>query len=124
MGGRAVICAACQSANEDDALFCEHCGQPLEQCCPACSTPAKAQARFCRKCGQSLRQPADSGQPVRPPPPSSAHMAALDGLAATFPHHKHVSPDIKHHRIPAPDISFTRPNLPVLLQEIEALTPA
>jgi hypothetical protein len=42
-------------------------------------------------------------------------------LAATFPHHKHVPPDIKHHRIPAPDISFARPNLPVLLQEIEAL---
>jgi Family of unknown function (DUF6516) len=45
-------------------------------------------------------------------------------LAATFPHHKHVPPDIKHHRIPASDISFTRPNLPVLLQEIEALIPA
>jgi hypothetical protein len=44
-------------------------------------------------------------------------------LAATFPHHKHVPPNIKHHRIPAPDISFARPNLPVLLQEIEALIP-
>jgi hypothetical protein len=44
-------------------------------------------------------------------------------LAATFPHQKHVPPDIKHHRIPAPDISFARPNLPVLLQEIEALIP-
>jgi Family of unknown function (DUF6516) len=44
-------------------------------------------------------------------------------LAATFPHHKHVPPDIKRHRIPAPDISFARPNLPVLLQEIEALIP-
>src|SRR5262249_48457393 len=75
IGGRAVICAACQSANEDDALFCEHCGQPLEQPCPACGTPARAQARFCRKCGQSLRQPADSGQPV---PPPSAHAAAVD----------------------------------------------
>jgi class 3 adenylate cyclase/tetratricopeptide (TPR) repeat protein len=73
-----VICAACQSANEDDALFCEHCGQPLEQCCPACGTLAKAPARFCRKCGQSLRQPADPGQPVSSPPPSSAHAAALD----------------------------------------------
>jgi class 3 adenylate cyclase/tetratricopeptide (TPR) repeat protein len=79
MGGRAVICAACQSANEDDALFCEHCGQPLEQCCPACGTPAKAQARFCRKCGQSLRQPAGSGQSV--PPPSSAHTAAWHAAA-------------------------------------------
>jgi hypothetical protein len=40
-------------------------------------------------------------------------------LAATDPHHKHVPPDIKHHRIPAPDLSFTRPNLPFLIEEIE-----
>ena len=30
----------------------------------------------------------------------------------------HVPPDIKHHRIPAPDLSFTRPNLPFLIEEI------
>ncbi len=41
-------------------------------------------------------------------------------LAVTFPHHKHVPPDIKRHRIPAPDIRFTRPNLSTLMQEIEA----
>jgi len=40
-------------------------------------------------------------------------------LAATFPHHKHIPPDIKHHRIPAPGLSFTRPNLPLLIAEIE-----
>ncbi len=40
-------------------------------------------------------------------------------LASTMPHHKHVPPDIKHHRIPAPGISFDRPNLPLLLREIE-----
>ena len=40
-------------------------------------------------------------------------------LASTMPHHKHIPPDIKHHRIPAPGISFDRPNLPFLLQEIE-----
>ena len=40
-------------------------------------------------------------------------------LATTFPHHKHVPPDIKHNRIPAPEMSFSRPNLPILLQEIE-----
>ncbi|MBL7161200.1 MAG: hypothetical protein ISS57_01235 [Anaerolineales bacterium] len=43
-------------------------------------------------------------------------------LASTHPHHKHVPPDIKHNRIPAPGISFSRPNLPLLLQEIEELT--
>ena len=40
-------------------------------------------------------------------------------LAATHPHHKHVPPDIKHHRIPAPDLSFERPNLLFLIAEIE-----
>ncbi len=42
-------------------------------------------------------------------------------LAATEPHHKHIPPDIKHHRIPAPELSFTKPNLPFLVQEIEQL---
>lgn len=27
-------------------------------------------------------------------------------LATSFPHHKHVGPDIKHHRIPAPNYEF------------------
>jgi len=40
-------------------------------------------------------------------------------LASSFPHHKHIPPDIKHHRLPAPDLSFTRPNLPFLIEEIE-----
>lgn len=40
-------------------------------------------------------------------------------LASTHPHHKHVPPDIKHHRLPAPGISFTEPNLPFLIAEIE-----
>lgn len=42
-------------------------------------------------------------------------------LAATLPHHKHVPPDIKHNRIPAPNLSFEQPNLPFLIQEIEAV---
>jgi len=40
-------------------------------------------------------------------------------LASSHPHHKHIPPNIKHHRIPAPDLSFTRPNLPFLIEEIE-----
>lgn len=42
-------------------------------------------------------------------------------LQSTHPHHKHVPPDIKHNRIPAPTMSFQRPNLPVLVREIEEL---
>src|ERR1700734_800303 len=41
--------------------------------------------------------------------------------APTFPHHKHIPPDIRHHRIPAPGMSFSTPNLPVVLREIEAI---
>lgn len=40
-------------------------------------------------------------------------------LASTHPHHKHVPPNVKHHRVPAPDLSFTQPNLPFLIEEIE-----
>ena len=40
-------------------------------------------------------------------------------LRDSYPHHKHVPPDIKHHRIPAPEISFTRPNLPVLIKDVK-----
>ncbi|MBI4769792.1 MAG: hypothetical protein HY784_05085 [Chloroflexi bacterium] len=59
-------------------------------------------------------------------------------LASTHPHHKHLPPDtsvpeakrsvnvpeakrsgIKHNRVPAPGLSFERPNLPFLVEEIE-----
>lgn len=42
-------------------------------------------------------------------------------LQSTHPHHKHVPPDIKHNRIPAPGMSFTEPNLPQLIAEVELL---
>ena len=42
-------------------------------------------------------------------------------LASTHPHHKHTLPGLKHHRIPASNMSFTQPNLPALIREIEEL---
>jgi hypothetical protein len=39
-------------------------------------------------------------------------------LATIRPHHKHVPPNIKQHRVPAPNLSFDQPNLPFLIQEI------
>jgi len=41
-------------------------------------------------------------------------------LQSTHPHHKHIPPDIKHHRIPAPGLSFSEPNLTFLIREIES----
>jgi hypothetical protein len=40
-------------------------------------------------------------------------------LASTHPHHKHVQPEIKRHRVPAPGLRFDQPNLPFLIEEIE-----
>ncbi len=40
-------------------------------------------------------------------------------LASTHPHHKHILPNIKHNRIPAPELSFTHPNIPFLIHEID-----
>ena len=42
-------------------------------------------------------------------------------LQSTHPHHKHIPPNIKHHRVPVQDLSFIRPNLPTLIREIETL---
>jgi Family of unknown function (DUF6516) len=42
-------------------------------------------------------------------------------LASTYPHHKHVPPNIKRNRIPAPGISFMQPNLLQIVQEVELL---
>ena len=42
-------------------------------------------------------------------------------LASTHPHHKHIPPDIKHHRVPAPGLAFGQPNIPTLIAEIEKL---
>ncbi len=42
-------------------------------------------------------------------------------LQSTYPHHKHIQPNIKNNRIPAPESSFNTPNLPVLIREIEGL---
>ena len=42
-------------------------------------------------------------------------------LQSTHPHHKHVPPDLKHNRIPAPGLNFDRPNLPLIIAEVEGL---
>jgi hypothetical protein len=45
-------------------------------------------------------------------------------LASTDPHHKHIPPDVKQHRIPAPDLTFTSPNLSFLINEVLSLNSA
>jgi hypothetical protein len=39
-------------------------------------------------------------------------------LQSSDPHHKHIPPNPKQNRIPAPLMSFTQPNLSVVIEEI------
>ncbi len=40
----------------------------------------------------------------------------IAALESTFPHHKHVPPNLREHRVPAPGITFQSPNLDVVLE--------
>lgn len=37
-------------------------------------------------------------------------------LESTYPHHKHIQPNIMNNRIPASECTFSQPNLPVLIR--------
>jgi len=42
----------------------------------------------------------------------------IPALAPTFPHHRHIPPNLRDNRVPAPGISFTAPNLDVVLNDV------
>lgn len=42
----------------------------------------------------------------------------IPALASTYPHHKHVPPNLRDNRISAPGISFDLPNLDVVLKDL------
>ena len=42
----------------------------------------------------------------------------IPALAATFPHHKHIPPNLRDNRVSAPGISFESPNLDVVLADV------
>lgn len=49
-------CADCGHENDDDARFCEKCGNPLARVCPNCNSPIKPGASFCKNCGTPITQ--------------------------------------------------------------------
>jgi class 3 adenylate cyclase len=86
-----MICLTCHFTNEEDARFCEQCGQSLNITCPACGSPATASARFCRHCGQPLVPspgPASvAAATALPPPRPSSLDERLDHLQRYLPAH-------------------------------------
>lgn len=81
-----MLCAACQHTNDDQARFCDQCGQPLDRRCPACHSPTHPAARFCGHCGQSLTSAADA-PPAAAPGRGRALDERLDHLQRYLPPH-------------------------------------
>jgi predicted amidophosphoribosyltransferase len=73
------ICPACRAENEDDAAYCDQCGQPLhapegapsEGGCPACGGQVESRGDgkgVCRSCGLELVETPEAGaaEPTAP----------------------------------------------------------
>ncbi|MCV0402828.1 MAG: AAA family ATPase [Chloroflexi bacterium] len=80
-----MLCAACGTANGDDAKFCVECGARLTASCASCGRANVPGAKFCAECGTALsagtqgRQPAGEGDGHR------GSAAASPGVSADQP---------------------------------------
>lgn len=43
----------------------------------------------------------------------------IPSLATTFPHHKHILPNLREYRVAAPGIQFDAPNLDTVLEDVQ-----
>ena len=69
-------CSGCQAALPDDAVFCGHCGSPLQvtHTCSRCGRTNPAGMRFCLGCGQPIAPP-KSTAPLEPRSYTPKHLA-------------------------------------------------
>src|SRR5262249_34541437 len=56
------LCAACQHANDEHAIFCAGCGTRLRQLCVYCGQDVTFPATFCPACGQPLAAPSPASR--------------------------------------------------------------
>jgi RNA polymerase subunit RPABC4/transcription elongation factor Spt4 len=52
--GRAFSCPACGRGAPHEAVFCPHCGKPVQRSCSRCKARVPTDARFCPACGAEL----------------------------------------------------------------------
>ena len=71
-----MICADCNTPNEEGRKFCGHCGARLAAPCPACGTPNAPGVNFCGECGTRLGDGATA--PAREPAAAVQEPAAAE----------------------------------------------
>ena len=75
------LCAACQHANDENAIFCAACGTRLRQLCVHCGQDVTLPAVFCTACGQPLAAPSPSSP--APTPAGQAERKPVTVLCCT-----------------------------------------
>jgi hypothetical protein len=49
-----IICPKCKTSQDDDAKFCDNCGNALARTCRYCNEENDGDATFCKGCGKRL----------------------------------------------------------------------
>ncbi len=75
-----MLCASCQTDNQEGAKFCHECAAPLAARCVKCGAANNPRAKFCNECAAAL---ADSSSPTPGPGltarPAAAASDAVEG---------------------------------------------
>jgi class 3 adenylate cyclase/DNA-binding winged helix-turn-helix (wHTH) protein len=92
------LCASCQHANDESAVFCAACGTRLRQLCVHCGQDVTLPAVFCTACGQPLAAPSSSSP--APTPAGEAERKSVTVLccavATTTAHGTRIDLDALH----------------------------
>jgi hypothetical protein len=50
-----IKCDTCGYDNNNDANYCNNCGNTIDVVCPNCGAKNNSEAKFCNKCGKRLK---------------------------------------------------------------------
>ncbi len=97
------LCGKCGNHNSEEAIFCGHCANRLNNNCPACAFKNLWEQKFCGNCGKQLST--DSGLPFIAPqaPPASPVHEPVVAPAVSVSQGEMSSPVQSLPRVAAPD---------------------
>ncbi len=114
--GQIMRCRRCEQDLPAGAMFCPHCGTPIETLCGSCRTANTPGSKFCMHCGQALDAPPAASiassaiqsqtQTVTSPPQTDTDAAP----AASAQTESQSSTPLPGSALPVQDTSATTPS--------------
>ncbi len=52
--GKTITCPKCHNQNNQEAKYCDECGEQLHHVCQYCNEHNDADAKFCKNCGKKI----------------------------------------------------------------------